>query len=363
MSVKIHHQFFELLQVALGARATLTIVPTENDWQELFEISRRQSVIGIAYHALEILGNQGQKPPRKLLFKWFTSTEKIKKRNDIMSQRSRELIQLLSEADIKACILKGQGLLAYYIEPLRQSRSSGDIDVYVDCSREETLNFIKNTGQKSINWDYKHAHLNKWAKTPVELHYRIEIFHNLIKNKKLQEWFKQNHDLLFCSYDGYVIPTATMNSFYVLLHIYRHYLSSGIGVRQLLDYFFVLRAVNGNFGTFYQQQTLMDVLKLFGMVRFAQGMMWVLKETLGMDSKYMFCEPREDEGRFILSEILITGNFGLYDHRIHQYHTSKLGVFKAMSKKSIHMLRHYPMDALFVPIWHLYHKAWKVFTH
>lgn len=353
------HTFFELIQVALGQRQTLSSSPLPEEWQELFCISKKHGLMGIAYHGVERLREDGYKPPRELLLKWFAACEKIRKRNTVMNVRSKELLERLQEAGFRPTILKGQGIARYYDTALQDLRLSGDIDVYVNCNREDAIAYAKSIGQEKVNWDYKHLHLKIWKETAVELHYHPEIIQNLIKNRKLQSFFRQNEELLFHEDGGLITPTVTMNIFYVLLHIYRHFHGSGIGLRQLIDYYYVLRRADGDFGCFSHHESINTLLNRFGMLRFAKGLMWVLQEMTGLDRKFMFCDPLESEGRFILNEISVAGNLGLYDKRyssLTKY--GKLGEMYSIIRHSSHLLRHYPSDALMAPLWYAWHKCW-----
>ncbi|HCY74231.1 MAG TPA: hypothetical protein DHU75_09325 [Rikenellaceae bacterium] len=90
------------------------------------------------------------------------------------------------------------------------------------------------------------------------------------------------------------------------------------------------------------------------MKRFAEAIMWVLYECLGLQTDYLLCQPNDKEGHFILSEIMKTGNFGQDDTRYKG--NSKL---KMMARRSVHLLIHYPSEVVWTPIWLVYHKIWK----
>jgi hypothetical protein len=70
---------------------------------------------------------------------------------------------------------------------------------------------------------------------------------NPIYHVRLQKWFKRNADLQ-CSNvvslpDGIgeiAIPTTAFNVIYQLTHLYHHFFDEGIGMRQIIDYFFVM---------------------------------------------------------------------------------------------------------------------------
>ena len=70
--------FYELIQVALGNRAVLSRTPTETEWHNLYKMCQKQSVVGVAFEALERLNEQKQKPPLDLLYQWIGDAEQIK---------------------------------------------------------------------------------------------------------------------------------------------------------------------------------------------------------------------------------------------------------------------------------------------
>lgn len=152
-------------------------------------------------------------------------------------------------------------------------------------------------------------------------------------------------------------PSLEFNLFYILLHIYRHFLYEGVGLRQLMDYFFVLKAVSPETDTRWSK----DAIESFGMKRFARGVMWIMQHVFGLDEAYLLYEPNEKEGRYILGQIMTGGNFGYHDDRlkIGNKHFGKLGAIKKILKHNLHLLTHYPMEVIWAPVWIVYHWCWK----
>ena len=348
---------FELIQVAIGKRTSLSHNPTAEEWGRLYADAMKQSVAGVVFEGVQKLHKE-QCPPQKLLFQWLGISEQIKQRNALLDKRCGELIDLMTSAGLHPTILKGQGIARSYLDSLQKCRQSGDIDVYVSDGYEKSIAFAKSQGQKDISWDYKHLHLKVWKDTEIELHYHVEVLLNLWKNKKLQKWFKQNENLMYEERDGMIMPTFSFNLFYVLLHIYRHFLYEGVGMRQLMDYYFVLMRADGHFEEYNDGKTIRDVLEMFGMYRFARGVSWVMQEVFAIEDKYLYCEPLESEGRFILDQIMIGGNFGHYDKRLKQG-KGKWNAVKAVWHHNLHLMSHYPTEILSVPIWFVWHKCWK----
>ena len=398
---------FELIQIALGKRDRLSHVPSKEEWRDLFADAQKQSVVGIAFAGVQRLPEE-QWPPRALLFEWIGAAESIKQRNATLDRQCVKLQKRFGEAAIRSSILKGQGVARYYnsrpsssiindnpehnssrigefenstsnMHELSSLRQPGDIDIFVDCGRERTLEFARDCGMREVCWDYKHLHLHVFKETEVEVHYRVEVLLNLWKNRKLQKWLKDHEDMLFSQNGDLVTPTVEFNRYYILLHIYRHFLYEGVGLRQLMDYYFVLKTACGRPSSSISNEKLKqnqsriiefenssmdyaeltDWLKQFGMWKFARGVMWVLQEAFGLEKEYMLGDPLESEGRFILSEVMAGGNFGHHDKRLSSDKRGKLQTVKKVVKHNAHLMRHYPAEIIWPPLWFVWHKWWK----
>lgn len=350
--------FFELLQVALDNRERLSKVPSAAEWTEIYSESERQSVTGILLHGIDRLPAE-QRPPQALLIQWIGVEHTIEKRNHLLDDRCKELLSNLTSVGLHPTILKGQGIAQYYPEALQKLRQSGDIDVYVSDGREKATAYAKSLGQKDIDWDYKHLHLIVWDDTEVEMHYRVEVLLNLWKNRKLQKWFKNHKEQLFDKHNVFVTPTKEFNVFYILLHIYRHFLYEGVGLRQIVDYFMVLKHINLDENFDVNESYAYNAVCEFGMEKFAKGLMWVMQEALGMSREWMLWKPDEKEGRFILKQVMSGGNFGQHNMRL-KHTGGKLGAVKAILTHNLHLLTHYPSDVIWAPVWIVWHKLWKL---
>ena len=367
--------FYELIQVALGNREELLRIPTDDEWSDIYDESEKQAVTGVMVAGLERLPKE-QRPEQELLLQWIGISEQIRQDNLRLNKCSKQLQRKLGEAGLRSSILKGQGILSYYDDSLRELRQSGDIDIYVDCGIEKALNVVQQFKDLNVeSWDYKHAHLDIWDDVAVEMHYRVEVMLNLCKNRKLQKWFKEHTNEIFGhtenteNTEGLVTPSVEFNAFYILLHIYRHFLYAGVGMRQLMDYYFVLKNFNLNIGnnsntddTNLTDCYAVKAVKEFGIERFARGVMWVMQEVFALDRKHMIAEPLESEGRFILNEVMTGGNFGHYDERINKRGKGKLFTVMAICRHNWHLLWHYPLEVIWPPIWFVWHKCWKLWA-
>ena len=383
---KVDKLFFELLQIALGNRERLSVVPSAEEWTEMYAESERQAVTGILLYGIERLKslNDDLNLNQRFLLQWIGVGQMIEQRNHILDERCLDLLKRLSEYGLQGSILKGQGIAGLYNVDfghndnldkkgvLGRLRQSGDIDVYVGCGLRKALEYAESLGLKNVEWDFKHLHLKIWDDTEVEMHYHVEVLLNLWKNRKLQKWFKEHQNAIFNANDnldlnsntdrtnntnGFVTPTVEFNVFYILLHIYRHFLYEGVGFRQIIDYYFVLKNLNENLNV--NESYAYKAVREFGMTRFAKGLMWVMHEALGMPQEWMLWEPDEKEGRYILKQVMRGGNFGHHDERL-KHSGGKLGAVKAILTHNLHLITHYPSDVIWAPVWIVWHKLWKM---
>ena len=347
--------FFELIKVAIGRKNSLSYTPTAKEWEKLYRVAESQAILGICFAGVKRLQDTGYCVPEPLFMQWLAMAAKIQQRNGDMDQKTAEVWGLLNKAGLKCAVLKGQGVAELYEirneklgirnDSLGMLRQSGDIDVWVKGGFDVVNDFVQKT-RPTDDIAYHRFHYDMYADTEVELHHRPTLMRNLFDDRRLQRWCDSfGADTFVMTDKGFAVPSLEFNRIFILTHIYRHFLFEGIGLRQLMDYYFVLRTRN------------LDLNKLLvelSLRRFAAAVMWVMGHVFGLEREYMLCEPDEKEVRFILDEIMQTGNFGYGDSRYKRH--SKL---KRMTKHGLHLLIHYPSEVLWTPVWLVYHKVWK----
>ena len=131
-----------------------------------------------------------------------------------------------------------------------------------------------------------------------------------------------------------------------------HLFGEGIGLRQVLDYYYLLRQP----ATAESRERTVATLRQLRMMRFARAMMWVQQQVFGLEEQYLLVEPDEREGRFLLSEIMLAGNFGKYDARIDRTNHHKLvpRVWNSI-KRGWKFFVHYPHEM----VWNVPFRAWQ----
>lgn len=342
--------FIELLQVSLGSRNELSQVPSADEWTALFAESQRQSVVGILYEGVLRLP-EDQRPPHMLRLQWIGLSEQIRLRNVELDRQTREIWNRLHNDGLDAAILKGQGIATLYgtLAPLRQG---GDIDIWVKGGYDTVCNYVQRT-YPTDDVAYHRFHYSFFDDTEVELHHRPTLMRNLFDDRRLARWYDGFgvDDFVYLDSKGFAVPPIAFNRIFILTHIYRHFLFEGIGLRQIIDYYFVLKSDSS-----WDKEEIGHSLKEFKLTRFAEAVMWILYTQLGLEEPYLICGMSEKEGRFVLGEIEQTGNFGHADNR---YEYRRFFKLRRQVAHGVHLLLHYPSEVLWTPIWLMYHKVWK----
>ena len=181
--MNINQLFFELIQVALGTRVCLSHSPTGEEWKVLYEMAKKQSLVGVCFAGVQQLQQQRQCPPEMLYLTWMGMAAKIQQRNETVNRQCVELQKRLSAEGVKSSILKGQGIANLYYESLRGLRQSGDIDVLADCDFVRAASFAKSSTGINVKWAYKEISLPIVQDTEVELHIKPGLMFNPIHNR------------------------------------------------------------------------------------------------------------------------------------------------------------------------------------
>ena len=247
---------FLFLNYCLGKKVDMSMVVAKIDWRQLYTFASRQALLGFCFDGIERLTKEfseelKQNPMgRDLLMTWMGAAQQIRRQNMKVNAVAGKLYSKFREDGLRCCILKGQGNALMYPNPY--SRTPGDIDVWVNASREQITEYAKKHFKLGDDIRYQHIETSVDG-VPVELHFFPCTMNNPIYNARLQKWFKRNADLQ-CSNvvslpDGIgeiAIPTTAFNVIYQLTHLYHHFFDEGIGMRQIIDYFLVVNDFSKN---------------------------------------------------------------------------------------------------------------------
>lgn len=368
--------FFDFLQFCIKTVAEIPASVKDADWKVMYAIAKKQALIGVLFHGIKQLPKE-LAPDAGLLMQWMGMAQKIRQQNIRLFLDSAKVCKKFKEVGFRNCILKGQVNALLYPDPYM--RTSGDIDIYLDGGRNRVMQYINKVCPNQV-MRYHHVDFPV-MKSAIEVHFTPSYMFFPVHNRRMQKRFKKVMDLQ-CSNivtlpDGYgeiTVPTTSFNVIYILSHLYRHVFTEGIGLRQLLDYYFVLvkwhtdltnlTESNKSLPQMMQISTDLDALrhelKYLGLWKFAGAVMYVLHETLGLPEAKMIAPIDVNEGRFLLAEIMQGGNFGQYDTRLgSKENEGKLHRYLRMSLRNLRFVKHYPTEALSEPLFRTWFALWK----
>ena len=356
--------FYELILVALGHRKRLSRNPSNQEWRRLLLACQKHAIVAFVFPALDILNKEGQKIPVKLVYEWLAQSEQIKQQNRIVNQNVVELCLKLEKDGFDCCILKGQGNAVIYPDPY--SRTPGDIDMWVRDGRSKTedvrgvIKYVKERNPEGQAM-YHHIDYGLFNGIEVEVHYRPSFMFNPIHNWRLQKWFCKMADGGWLKVElpegtGSIrIPKREFNLIFQMSHVYNHLLHEGIGLRQIIDYYYVLKSNTNR----TNDTNIINLLNYLGLSEIAGAMMWVLHEILGLAEEFLIAPMDEQRGKVLLDEIMRGGNFGHYDSDNIKA-TSRLKKNVQRIERDLRLMRYFPSECMWEPWFRVYHMFWRL---
>ncbi|MBQ0073375.1 MAG: nucleotidyltransferase family protein, partial [Prevotella sp.] len=315
--------------------------------------------VGVCFAALQRLGANADEGfthigiSEMLYLTWMGMAAKIQQRNEVMNVSTQKALELFRKDGFECTVLKGQGIAGLY-GSFAGLRQSGDIDIWVQGGRKKLYDYSLKTFGKLEGLTYHHIHFPAYEDVEIEAHTWPSFLSSPIRNKRLQEFCKAN------ATNGDT-PSLAFNRVFILLHCYQHFTRRGVGMRQLLDYYFVLQQ---GFTEEERKESMYWIDRL-GMLKFCKAMMWIIANVFQKSINHkqytinLLCEPNEEYGRFLLEEVMQTGNMGHADKRVdHRQLQSAVGRYLFNLKRDMRIIKICPHEALWEPLWGIYQFAW-----
>ena len=412
---KQHQIFFDFLRFSIGPKLEIPSSLKEADWKELYAIAKKQCLVGVLFDGIKKLPAEHVGMEKELLLHWMAESQMLEKANVRLNDAAIQVSEWFRKKGLRTCILKGQGNALMYPNPY--SRTPGDIDIWVEGGDKRVISFVRSISphEKAC---YHHIEFPSYKGVEVEVHYRPSFLLCFWHNRKLQKYYERvkeeqfSHRVMLGEQGEIAIPTVEFNLIFQLTHIYAHLMNEGIGLRQLLDYYYVLcdfykvyqnfsnpsvslskgsstfspspsssgsgdvtapsrcseplRSKDGgpskvslNCAGWDRLGVLQKELKELGLWKFAGAIMYIMQEVFGMPASRLIVPPNEKYGKFVLNEVLEAGNFGKHDERI-RFGRSQLGHNLQRVYRDMRLVRYFPAEALCEPLFRVWHFFWRM---
>lgn len=366
----IQNKFFHVLRCSINKDIDVPNLSV-TEWKQIYGIAKKQSLVAVIFPVLERAmppsDDETEKSVfRKMLLEWLGYVRSVVRINLNVTANAIKIAEKFSKDGFESCLLKGQGNGLLYPRP--NLRTPGDIDILIrpksaENEKRNIITDVKRTIQyvrsqyQNTKASYHHIDYPRFNRIEIEVHYRPSFMFNFMFNSRLQQYYADISDEQFHNRkkiaDGEIaVPTAEFNKVFLLSHIYNHLLNEGIGLRQLLDYYYVLET---------DVEDCTDYKMLFsylGIRHIAGAIMWILIECFGLRPEKALVPVDERRGRFVLNEILHGGNFGKYDTR-YNFGNDEFGRNLQRLYRDWRLLRYFPSEAISEPIFRLWHFFWR----
>ncbi len=348
------------------------------DWKEVLEEAKKQSLMGVAFVGFKIwftsdyAKKSGAAIDKRLLMQWVGICEKIREDNLLLNKRTSQVCSNFAKDGFRTSVMKGQGNAMLYGENLSLMRSSGDIDVWAEGGFEKVNDYVQKIAPTS-HISEKEIVFDVFSDTEVEVHYRPYIMRNPFRNRRLQKFFASQAEACFTNKvklsainkDGEktmveaFVTTNTFNLVHQLAHVHRHLFAVGMGLRHVMDYYFQLIHAEKALSREEKDEVIL-VVKSIGLERLACALTWILVEHFGLPKSCQLWETNKEDGKFLLEDILRTGNFGHGDEILSK--TSKKNDAKSITyvlRRNWAMSRFDRTDWFWGPVSRLYYSFWR----
>ena len=235
--------FFDFLRFCIGSDSEIPSSLKEVDWKELYAIAKKQCLVGVLFDGIKKLPAEYVGMKKELLLQWMAESQMLEKANVRLNDAAIQVSEWFRKKGFRTCILKGQGNALLYPNPY--SRTPGDIDIWVEGGDKRVISFVRSISphEKAC---YHHIAFPSYKGVEVEVHYRPSFLLCFWHNRKLQKYYERvkeeqfSHRVMFGEQGEVAIPTVEFNLIFQLTHIFSHLMNEGIGLRQLVDYYYVL---------------------------------------------------------------------------------------------------------------------------
>lgn len=278
------------------------------DIEKTYDQAKRHNLLSITAMALEAY--YGDIPDQEIIKKWCASINKAIKSCYLYSIEREKLYRYMEENKIAYLPLKGIVLQDIY--PKIGMRQMGDNDILIDINKRHLVReYMENNGYKvdmygkaihdvylkppMFNFEI-HVYLITEGINPVIYNYYLDIWDRLERCDNLK------YEHRFSKEDFYI---------HILVHAYKHFSHTGVGIKPLSDIFVYLRKYGNSFDRHYLD-TELEKIKLTAFernIRVLSEKLFDIDATINNSVE----SSLDDEEKELLKFFIDSGSFGRTD--------------------------------------------------
>ena len=337
----------EFIRYAINNEEVLPASTKAIDWQDFLSYSNRQGIVGLVFNGVERANPNINKDS---LLEWISLEQLVAQKNIVTNKCLIEVADFFKKKNRRSCILKGQANGLMYPHP--ELRSPGDVDIWVEGNQTDIIRTVLKV-VPDAHYSIHHIKFPVFKDVSIEVHYRPIYLLNWFRDKKLQKYINVIEDRQFSnsvSFEGGVIGCLTddFNAVYQILHMYDHFFSTRNNFKQFFDYYYLLKKIGGD----CDKKEIKRHFEDFGVLKYASGIMWIMKEILGIEEICLLVAANEKIGRAILRE---SDYFGTHSSN------NLIYVFQQFYA-NLRLISLFPSEVLISPLFLVWHQWWRLKT-
>ncbi|MEI3322475.1 MAG: nucleotidyltransferase family protein [Eubacterium sp.] len=302
----------------------------------IYYIAKKHNLVSIMAQAMEKLGFESDSDIWK---RWLKEKNQLIYKSVLMDVEREAIQDFFEKNNIWYMLLKGMVIRKYY--PAPELREMADNDILFDNKySKEVYEFMTARGYKSD--DYNKGYHDEYLKPPA---YNFEMHRQLVSSKERPKWYEYYKDVksILIKDTNENRETAansesnnTSNQFcfsdndfyvYFIVHTYKHFLNSGMGLRTVLDVYLYVSNLQEKLDFDYIEEQLKkldayDFEQTFRSIAFK-----MFDENLEDRKWWNSFDAKEQE---MLSYILDAGTYGNLENSV----AHKMGYTKGEKKKT-----------------------------
>lgn len=259
------------------------------DWKQLFRLAHSQGVTGLF---IDGVARDSMRPENGLWDQWIAHLFYLEQANRYIAQRGEAWIKRLGDAYISASVFKGSSVGDWYPEPLH--RSHGDIDIVISDGWGRLEPMLVQEEREPYRSDEDEIILEEKNGLLVEFHRRWECLYNPWTNRRLQQWCRN--------------AKAVDNELYLvclILHIQRHFLTYGIGLKQVCDVAVMWHRAS------LDKERVASLLRSLHAERFSRLLFGFIAIHLGSVEDFPLPPVTEGKGFELLNDVILHEGYNL----------------------------------------------------
>lgn len=261
LSTELKDTFLSIIRLGIGHDAYIS--DKTIDWKAVEALALEHGLSAIMVDGVDKLP-ENQRPSKMLLLQWIGEVlQNYEQRYEQYKQTISEMAGFYNAHGYKMMVLKGYACSLDWPKP--EHRPCGDIDIWVFGEQKCTDALL--IDKKNIEVDYSHHHhtVFYWGDFMVENHYDFLNVHHHKSNVELEAFLKQlgkdasHYSML--NGEWVYLPSANLHALFLLRHSMSNFASTGMQLRQLLDWAFLVE----KHGKEIDWEWLEETLERFGM--------------------------------------------------------------------------------------------------